>query len=358
RVPQVDCDAHKSLAQEYGVSGFPTLKLIKEGKPTDYAGGRTAADIVKYVIKKSGPAAKTLTTKAEATEFEAEGDAVVLGLFSDADSAEAKAFMSVANGIDRLPFATSSSKDVLKAYDATKGSKIVIMKTFDEKKAVLDVTSATTEDEMAEWIEGASMRLVTTFSPETSAAIFGGQIKVHMLYMSDASSSSFEGEMEALTKVADKNRGKMLHVHVPHSEDRVLQYFGAKTENLPMVVIADMSTNSAIKKYTFPGDITEEGLSAFEEKFFKDELTPTLKSEEPAEEDMAEPVKVLKGKTFAKHVLESDKDVLVEFYAPWCGHCKALAPKYDELATKLAGVESVMIAKMDSTENEIDVDGV
>lgn len=60
----------------------------------------------------------------------------------------------------------------------------------------------------------------------------------------------------------------------------------------------------------FPGDITEDGLSAFEEKFFKDELTPTLKSEEPAEEDMAEPVKVLKGKTFAKHVLESGESKL------------------------------------------------
>lgn len=54
----------------------------------------------------------------------------------------------------------------------------------------------------------------------------------------------------------------------------------------------------------------------------------------------------------------ADKDVLVEFYAPWCGHCKALAPKYDELAAKLEGVDSVVIAKMDSTENEIDVEGV
>lgn len=57
-VSQVDADAHKSLAKEYGVSGFPTLKLLKDGKVSDYNGGRTADDIVKFVIKKSGPAAK------------------------------------------------------------------------------------------------------------------------------------------------------------------------------------------------------------------------------------------------------------------------------------------------------------
>lgn len=102
---------------------------------------------------------------------------------------------------------------------------------------------------MADWVEGASMRLVTTFSPETSSAIFGGKIKVHMLYMADASSSTFEAETAALTKTASGNRGKMLHVHVPHTEERVLQYFGAKADNLPMVVIADMNSNSAIKKY-------------------------------------------------------------------------------------------------------------
>lgn len=55
---KVDCDAHKTLAQEYGVSGFPSLKLFKEGKPSDYTGPRAADDMVKFVKKKSGPAAK------------------------------------------------------------------------------------------------------------------------------------------------------------------------------------------------------------------------------------------------------------------------------------------------------------
>lgn len=55
------------------------------------------------------------------------------------------------------------------------------------------------------------------------------------------------------------------------------------------------------------GDITEASLAAFEEKFFKGELTPTLKSEEPSDEDLEEPVKVVKGKSFSKMVLENGK---------------------------------------------------
>ena len=55
---------------------------------------------------------QTITTVEEAKAFEAEGEAVVIGLFSKTDSEQAKAFMSAASGVDRLPFAISSSKEV------------------------------------------------------------------------------------------------------------------------------------------------------------------------------------------------------------------------------------------------------
>lgn len=55
---QVDADAHRELGQQFGVSGFPTLKFMKDGKALDYVGGRTADDIVQYVKKKSGPPAQ------------------------------------------------------------------------------------------------------------------------------------------------------------------------------------------------------------------------------------------------------------------------------------------------------------
>jgi protein disulfide-isomerase-like protein len=43
---------------------------------------------------------------------------------------------------------------------------------------------------------------------------------------------------------------------------------------------------------------------------------------------------------------------LVEFYAPWCGHCKTLAPIYETLGAVFAGEKNVVIAKVDATQEE------
>ncbi len=61
-----------------------------------------------------------------------------------------------------------------------------------------------------------------------------------------------------------------------------------------------------------------------------------------------EPVHVTDAE-FEKTVLQSNLPVVVDFWAPWCGPCRMVAPTLDKLATEYAG--KLIIAKVDTDEN-------
>ena len=65
---------------------------------------------------------------------------------------------------------------------------------------------------------------------------------------------------------------------------------------------------------------------------------------------MTDTIKTISDTSFDADVLKSDKPVLVDFWATWCGPCKMVAPIFEEVSKEYAG--KVTFAKMDVDSNQ------
>jgi len=261
-VGNVDCTVQKALCPKFGVKGYPTIKLLRDGKYFDYASARNIEAF---------------------TAFAREGY----------KSAEGK----------ELPFeaATKSTEEVTKTEP-----QVVHLGESDFYKTVAEGT----------WI-------VKYYAP------WCGHCKTLAPVLDDLSA---------------KTDGKFKVAKVDCTVHRsVCSDFGVR--GYPTIKLIKDG-----KSYDYAGARTIEAFTTFAHGGYSSATSAPLPgvakaadTEDKEEKNSGKEVVVLTQGNFDEKIASGEW--LVEFYAPWCGHCKHLAPIWDELATKT----EVNVAKVDCT---------
>lgn len=353
---KVDCtEAGKETCGKYGVSGYPTLKIFRGGEMTqDYDGGRTADDIISYMKKNAGPSSVTLKDVDHLNKKlnDAE-DVVIIGFFSE-ENDMFNNFMKVADQKRTdYNFAHSISGEINTA--AGHNDEIVVYRPkhlkskFEEPKEVFSNKNGKT-DEIKSFIDEKHIGLVGQMTP--SKEQFFKRPLVSVYYNIDWK-NNLKGSRywrNRVARVAKKFIGE-INFSIASRSDYRIQLSDWTFEDNDKDSINAVIRNEKGQVFKMTDKFAVDALEKFVNEYKEGGLKPFIKSD-PAPAINDGPVKVVVGENFDEIVNDPTKDVLIEFYAPWCGHCKSLEPKYTELGEKLAGVKDVVIAKMDATSND------
>ncbi|KAB0796265.1 hypothetical protein PPYR_10326 [Photinus pyralis] len=352
KLAKVDATEETSLAEDHEVRGYPTLKFFKKGTPVEYSGGRSADEIVNWLNKKTGPPAKELKDVKEAKSLIDDNNVVVIGFFKDQSSEAAKVFLDVASSFDDFPFGITSDESIFQEHSCKCGD-IVLFKKFDDGKVQYE--GELNVKNLKKFLSTESLPLLVEFNHETAQKIFGGEIKSHLLLFLSKSNEETAKIEEAARSVAKPFREKVLFVTIDTDEEdhqRILEFFGMKKEAAAARLIKLEEDMSKFKPET--NELTADSIKKFVQDFLDGKIKPHLLSQDLPDDWNKSGVYTLVASNFDSIALDPTKDVLVEFYAPWCTHCKQLAPIYEKIGEHFKDNDDIVIAKMDSTANELE----
>ncbi|KAI3438515.1 hypothetical protein D9Q98_000943 [Chlorella vulgaris] len=344
--------ANEPLKALFKVSGFPTIKIIKgdTAKAAPYEGPRDEAGIVAYLKRQVQPAYSQLASAEEIAAAKAESEVLVLAYLDSNTSAEFKTFAEVAdqlrNDIDFRFVTDRSLVDPGCAADCT--SPLLTMHKREEPGEVATYDGKLTPELLSGWAAVKSLPLVLKFGSPSGMKHLQKAFSAPSPRLIAVVQEESGELLEQLQQASRANAELAVILAVAKDSQRLLDFYKVPARPGVTLLLEDPKAAAKyLKADAKPSDVPE-----FLREFQEGALERWLKSEEPPA-DNSGPVRVLVAKTFEEEVFGGGKDVFVELYAPWCGHCKKLEPIWDSVGKALAGDDGIVVAKMDATQNDI-----
>lgn len=374
KLAQIDCTKEEQLCQQHSIQGYPTLKVIRGAyqQPDDYDGPRDAEGIALYMIKQAQP---PVLSVANIDDFVSAGlgerRPYVVQIVPEAahklyEAANAT-FGEIANKQRKATsfFSFTSDKlikELAKLVNVDISGdepKYLVVHPSELKQARL-FEGEFSEEAFDDWLANAKVPYFGDINRETYMVYMGSKLPLgYYFYNTGEQRSKVEKFFHELGK---KYVGVINFVGLDASlYGRHAEILNMDADKIPLFAIQDNlnSRKYGVDQNEHPDGPSTEVIEKFVESFLANELKPIIKSEPlPTEEEIAasEVVKLV-AHNYDDVLADLSKDVLVEYYAPWCGHCKKLAPIWEELAgiyDSKNPESKVTIAAIDHSNNDVD----
>uniref|UniRef100_A0A8C4QSH3 Protein disulfide-isomerase n=1 Tax=Eptatretus burgeri TaxID=7764 RepID=A0A8C4QSH3_EPTBU len=358
---KVDATAESALMSRFQVSGYPTLKIFRKGRAYEYNGPRDKYGIVSHMIAQAGPASEQLHSARQLQALLGQGTSVIsVGAFSGQDSSGYKLYMDTANTLrDEFQLYHTFDTTIKRAMKVADDQVLSLLperfySTFEPKSYSMHIEDDTGEDELRNFVVNHAIPLVGQRTRDNEQKLYKDRHPLVVVFYGIDFSFDYR-------KATQFWRKKVLTVAKEFPEMTFAiadeEEYGTELSQLGLgesgeevnVAIFDSGDRKFIME---PVEFDSDALQDFVLAFKKGQLKPVIRSQ-PVPKTQKGPVHVVVGKTFEHVVLDLTRHVLLELYAPWCGHCKKLQPVYERLASQLSGREDLIVAKMDATANDI-----
>jgi protein disulfide-isomerase A1 len=346
KLAKVECTVEKELAERFGIQGFPTLKWFRNGQFTEFNGPREAEGIVGWVLKKSGPATHTITTKAQ-LDAHVEKSNAVIGFF-EKDSDAHKAFVAAASDplAESFTFIDVVSADLIEEA----GEKVNTVKLYRSFAEPLALEGEVTTEAIVKLVATHGFPYFESAQASWPRLIGRGIEHIAIIVADVTDEEQWTPIHKFVTKLAQELVDKAGFVFIGKEFFSRVTQFGLSGNKFPAALVMAPKIEKTYL-HDEATEITEESLRKLVEGVLDGSIKANFKTE-PVPESNDGPVTVVVGSTFEDLVINNDKDVFIEFYAPWCGHCKSLMPIFEELGQHFADNDKVVIAKFDATAND------